>query len=56
MSLERENAELRQLLRDSANRTNFWRGVLRSVAPGAVKIILREERRTRRRLRIEREA
>lgn len=49
--LERENAELRLMLRTSARRTVFWRDILRAVAPDTVKILLRSERATRRRLK-----
>jgi hypothetical protein len=42
---------LSEMLRDSAGRTNFWRAVLRSVAPGTVRILLRHERLARRQRR-----
>lgn len=40
-----------EMVRTSARRTVFWRDILRAVAPDTVKILLRSERATRRRLK-----
>ena len=41
------NAQLSEMLRESARRTNFWRTVLRGIAPTTVRLVSGDNRHKR---------
>lgn len=44
---QQRNAQLSDLLRESARRTNFWRGVTTAIAPVTVRLVSGDNRHKR---------